>query len=46
VVTCDGQPLGSDRFKLEHGAVCFTAQPGQRYTVRWPASGEITGCLE
>jgi len=34
-VTCGGQPLGSDRFRLEGGAVCFTAEPDQRYAVRW-----------
>ena len=38
--SCDGQPLGEDRFKQENGAVWFTAQPGQGYTARWPASGE------
>jgi hypothetical protein len=34
VVTCDGKLLASDRFKLENGAVCFTAQPGQRYACK------------
>ncbi|NLY01661.1 MAG: hypothetical protein GXY83_36710 [Rhodopirellula sp.] len=34
VVTCDGKPLGSDRFQPENGAVSFTAQPGHWYAVQ------------
>jgi hypothetical protein len=40
VVTCDGKAIGSEQFTLDSGAVCFTAQPGKRYTVSWLAPGK------